>query len=82
MLERVESLVDVRAEYPSGLVLHWYHDQDQILTQEGLGIFPTFLRIFGLTLNVQIYPDGHISSGEDDGGILTQLGIQLASRGF
>lgn len=81
-LERLKSLVDVSVEYLDGLVLPWNGNQDQILAQEGMGTFPVFLRICGLTLDVQIYPDGRISATEDEGGIVEHLMVQLWTRAF
>ena len=79
-LEQLKSLVDVSAEYLDGLVLPWNGKQDQILALERMGIFPVFLRICGLTLDVQIYPDGRISATEDEGGIVEHLMVQLWTR--
>ncbi|KAF4615544.1 hypothetical protein G7Y89_g15317 [Cudoniella acicularis] len=81
-LKRLKSLVDVSAEYLDGLVLPWNGNQDQILAQEGMGTFPVFLRICGLTLDVRIYPDGRISATEDEGGIVEHLMVQLSTRAF
>ncbi|CZR65432.1 uncharacterized protein PAC_15332 [Phialocephala subalpina] len=41
-----------------------------------------FLRICGLTLDVQIYPDGRISATEDEGGIVEYLMVQLSTEAF
>jgi hypothetical protein len=81
-LERLNSLIDVSVEYLDGIVLPWNGNQDEILAQEGMGAFPVFLRICGLTLNVQIYPDGRISTTEDDGGIVEQMMVQLSTQAF
>jgi hypothetical protein len=81
-LERLKSLIDVSVEYLDGFVLPWNGNQDQILAQEGMGTFPVFLRICGLTLNVQIYLDGRISTSEDDGGIVEHFMVQLSTEYF
>ena len=82
VLKDLQSLVNISVEYHDGFVLPWNGNQDQILAQEGMGKFPAFLRIFGLTLNVQIYPDGRISTTEDDGRVVEQLMAQLMTEAF
>jgi hypothetical protein len=81
-LEHLKALIDVSVEYLDGFVLPWNGNQDQILAQEGMGTFPIFLRICGLTLNVQIYLDSRISTSEDDGGIIEHFMVQLSTEYF
>ncbi|KAJ0124011.1 tol protein [Diaporthe amygdali] len=74
------SLVDISVEYADGQVLPWNGNQDRILANDRSGSPPSFLRICGPTLEVQISPDGEIL-GDDEGGILEQQRAQLmASR--
>ncbi|OAL45917.1 HET-domain-containing protein [Pyrenochaeta sp. DS3sAY3a] len=77
--------VEISAEYADGLVLPWLANHELILARDESGSYPLILRIYGLTINVQIFPDGRWS-GNDKSGVLryimTSIYNQERLKGF
>lgn len=65
-------LVEISAEYADGLVLPWLTNHELILARDNSGSYPLILRIYGPTINVQIFPDGRWS-GNDKSGVLRYI---------
>lgn len=71
-MTREARLVEISAEYADGLILPWLTNHELILARDKSGSYPLILRISGLTLDVQLFPDGRWA-GNDKSRIMRYI---------